>query len=50
MTNRWTDSLMDRQKNNVALTHPYHAGKSSGSGGDSLTDGQSYTQYPHWFF
>ena len=42
--------MMDGGKNNVALAHPYHIGKScskfglillSGLGGDSMTDGQT---------
>ena len=28
MMDRWMDAQTDAQKNNVALAHPYHEGKS----------------------
>ena len=33
MTDEWTDRQMDGWKNNVALTYPYHVGKSCGKFG-----------------
>ena len=49
---------MDEQKNNVALAHPYHEGKSgsrfgsillSGLGGDRVMDGWTDGHWRHFY-
>ena len=61
MTDRWTDRQTGGLKNNVALAHPYHMGKSCRKfgqispgdlGGDIVTDGwtETFTISPSLFF